>query len=84
MEGGRMTSKDFQIPRHAVSTKHAAGMIVVEWSDGTMNIYDAFKLGRSWFKMSNDAFFQAYGFNFNPHNIPGLYERCRKAVYPNE
>lgn len=27
-----------------------------------------------WFKMSNDAFFQLYGFNFNPHDYPYLYE----------
>lgn len=34
-----------------------------------------------WFKMSNDSFFNLYGFNFNPHNYPGLYELTRKKVY---
>lgn len=34
-----------------------------------------------WFKMSNDDFFRLYGFNFNPHNYPGLYEIARKEVY---
>lgn len=34
-----------------------------------------------WFKMSNDAFFNAYGFNFNPHDYPGLYQVARKKVY---
>ena len=34
-----------------------------------------------WFKMSNDAFYRMYGFNFNPHNFPGLYEIARKEVY---
>lgn len=37
-----------------------------------------------WFSMSNDAFFRLYGFNFNPHSYPGLYEIARKRVYPNE
>jgi len=34
-----------------------------------------------WFKMSNDSFFNYYGFNFNPHDYPGLYELARKKVY---
>ena len=34
-----------------------------------------------WFKMSNDAFFQLYGFNFNPHDYPYLYEIARNIVY---
>lgn len=37
-----------------------------------------------WFKMSNDAFYMAYGFNFNPHKYPGLYDEARKRVYPDE
>lgn len=58
--------------------------IVVIWSDGSAVLYDAVELGCKWFKMSNDAFYDIYGFNFNPHEIPGLYEYCRKKVYPNE
>lgn len=34
-----------------------------------------------WFRMSNDAFYAAYGFNFNPHKYAGLYEAARKRVY---
>ena len=34
-----------------------------------------------WFKMSNDSFFDFYGFNFNPHDYSGLYELARKKVY---
>ena len=37
-----------------------------------------------WFSMSNDAFYDLYGFNFNPHDYPGLYEAARRRVYPNE
>ncbi len=34
-----------------------------------------------WFQMSNDAFFEKYGFNFNPHDYPCLYTLARKKVY---
>ena len=34
-----------------------------------------------WLKMSNDTFFDLYGFNFNPHNYPELYEIARKKVF---
>lgn len=37
-----------------------------------------------WFTMSNDDFYSIYGFNFNPHEYPGLYVAARKKVYPNE
>ena len=37
-----------------------------------------------WFTTSNDAFYDCYGFNFNPHDYPGLYEDARERVYPNE
>ena len=36
-----------------------------------------------WFKMSNDTFYELYGFNFNPHNYPNLYEIARERVYGN-
>lgn len=37
-----------------------------------------------WFKMSNDAFYASYGFNFNPHEYPGLYAEARERMYPGE
>ena len=37
-----------------------------------------------WFSMSNDAFFDLYGFNFNPHNYPGLYEQARERYFKEE
>lgn len=39
---------------------------------------------RLWFSMSNDAFFRLYGFNFNPHEYPGLYELARKRFFSAE
>lgn len=36
-----------------------------------------------WFKTSNDGFYAMYGFNFNPHEYPYLYEIARREVYGN-
>lgn len=38
-------------------------------------------LARQWFRMSNDAFYSLYGFNFNSHKYPELYEYARKQIY---
>jgi hypothetical protein len=54
-----------------------------------MSVYEATQYhGKSlmewavlWFNTSNDAFYQTYGFNFNPHKHPGLYEQARERVY---
>ena len=37
-----------------------------------------------WFNTDNDTFFKLYGFTFNPHKYPGLYELARKRVYGSE
>lgn len=34
-----------------------------------------------WFSMSNDAFYNQYRFNFNPHDYPGLYNAARKRYF---
>ena len=68
----------------AIKQQYAFGTLIVSFSDGSKKMYDAFKLGCKWLKMSNDTFYSIYGFNFNPHNIPGLYERCMKEVFPND
>ena len=41
-------------------------------------------MGDLWFNTDNDSFFKLYGFNFNPHKYPGLYELARKRVYGSE
>lgn len=43
--------------------------------------YSKHQLCLDWFRMSNDGFFELYGFNFNPHEYPGLYEWGRKYLY---
>ncbi len=76
-----MESRAFQIPKCVVSELLVGDVYYVGFSDGTVKEFDAVKLGCEWFRMSNDAFFAIYGFNFNPHKYAGLYERCRKLVY---
>lgn len=78
------TFEGFEGLRIAVKQQYAFGMLIVSFSDGSQKMYDAFKLGCKWLKMSNDTFYSIYGFSFNPHNIPGLYERCMKEVYQND
>lgn len=34
-----------------------------------------------WFSMSNNTFFDLYGFNFNPHKYPNLYEEARQRLW---
>lgn len=34
-----------------------------------------------WFKLSNDAFYRYYGFNFNPFEYEGLYEWGKKQFF---
>lgn len=46
--------------------------------------YSKIKLTIDWFRNTNDGFFRVYGFNFNPHNYPGLYEKGRKIVFEKE
>jgi|GEM_PF-5454533 len=54
--------------------------LIVHFSNGKRKYYDAITLGCEWFRMSNDAFYKRYGFNFCPQEVPGLYEQCRKLV----
>lgn len=77
--------KDFKggaMMKYIKSITPIMGTLQVVWSDGHIDGYDMVDLGCDWFRMSNDCFYEAYGFNFNPHNYPGLYERCRNIVYP--
>lgn len=37
-----------------------------------------------WFKTSNDTFYEFYGFNFNPHEYPNLYEIGRNVLFGEE
>lgn len=70
--------------KYAVSQKVLLDTLFVKWSDGSTTTYNAVDMGVEWFKMSNDTFYKVYGFNFNPHEWLGLYEKCRRIVYPNE
>ncbi|MDE5564364.1 MAG: hypothetical protein K2I93_04360 [Oscillospiraceae bacterium] len=57
--------------------------LIVEFDDGSVKLYETIALGVKWFKMSNDAFYNLYGFNFTPQEV-GVYEICRRLVYSDE
>ena len=67
--------------RYEKCRKNIGDLLIITWNDGTITYFNALSLGCAWFKMSNDAFYEIYGFGWSPHEIPGLYERCRAAVY---
>lgn len=56
-----------------------------EWySMGMYNGKSLLEWAKIWFKTDNDTFFRLYGFNFNPHEHPRLYEIARDEVFKNE
>lgn len=55
--------------------------LYIGYSDGTFKLMDATAVGCDWFRMSNDAFFDTYGFNLDIHRLGDLYERCKKIAY---
>lgn len=65
-----MTIRDIAMlrARESYSMQSSRGKSLLEWAI-------------IWFKTSNDAFHAMYGFNFNPHEYPYLYEIARKEVY---
>lgn len=67
--------------KYAVSSMRVDEMLFVEYSDGSIESFNLTDLGCDWFKMSNDGFYEKYGFNFNPHEYKGLYEVCSKIVF---
>ena len=42
------------------------GSVIVKYDSGKIKMYDAYELTESWFRMSNDAFYEYYGFNYIP------------------
>ena len=67
--------------KYVISERMFGNVYVVTYSDGSKKYYDAVALGCEWFRMSNDVFYDIYGFNFNPHKYGDLYDRCRKLVH---
>lgn len=59
-------------------------MFTLPTTDGIFingKLYSKKLLCLDWFRMSNDVFYNVYGFNFNPHEYYGLYEWGRKTLY---
>lgn len=55
--------------------------LLITFSDGTQIVHNLIELGCDWFRMCNDSFYRTYGFNFNPHEYSGIYERCKEIVH---
>ena len=70
--------------KFAVSQNVIFGILTVKFSDGSVKYYNALEMAVQWFKMSNDEFYNMYGFNFNPCKWGNLYERARRIIYQNE
>ncbi len=69
--------------RYVMSQRYSGDTVFVTWNDIGETAYNAVRLGCDWLRMSNDEFYDMYGFNFNPHSIPGLVGRCRDIVNKN-
>lgn len=52
----------------------------VSFSDGTMVLYNAVELGKEWFAISNDAFFEKYNFDLNLPKYPELFQKIKKEL----
>ena len=62
--------------KFAVSVYEIFGRAIVRFNDRSFAVYDAYKLTRNWFRMSNDGFFRYYGFNYVPSsNMQRWYRR---------
>lgn len=72
------------LPKTAISQNRVSDILIVTFSDGSHGFFNIYNLAVEWFGMSNDIFYDYYGFNFNPHNFRGVYEEARKRVYGEE
>lgn len=41
-------------------------IVIVKYNSGKTRMYDSYELTKNWFTMSNDAFYDYYGFNYIP------------------
>lgn len=56
------------------------GKYFVKYSDGTAKLFDPIELGADWWQMSSNAFYEKYGFNISPWDIPEIYGKCMHIV----
>lgn len=40
--------------------------VIVKYESGKIKTYDAYELTKNWFRMSNDTFYNYFGFNYIP------------------
>lgn len=65
--------------KYAVNQTVIGNVLIVTYDDGSCKGFNAIALGVEWFCMTNDAFFDKYGFNFVPAQ-QGLYDVCRRLA----
>ncbi len=68
--------------RFVVEQRVIGNVLMIIYNTGDIKLYDAVELGCEWFRMSNDAFFNKYGFNFVPKGK--LYDVCKYIIYGSE
>ena len=49
--------------------------VIVKYNSGKTKVYDAQELTESWFNMSNEGFYNTYGFNYIPSSKMQLWYR---------
>jgi len=59
------------------SKKEVGSLLFVKYSNGTTKCFDAVELAVNWLSMSNDAFYDIYGFNYIPSQIIQSIARTR-------
>ena len=67
-----------------MASTELSNKVTTPWTDIIIingRMFSKRALTLAWFQNSNDGFYKKYGFNFNPHDYPGLYEWGRKQLY---
>lgn len=62
-------------PTYVVSQTRINDTLEVKFSDSTVKHFNIYDLCVEWLYMTNDDFYNCYGFNFNPHNFDGVYKK---------
>lgn len=53
-------------------------IIVLDENDREIEKHDAVQLAMNWFRMTNDGFFQLYGFNWVPKGL--LFDQAQRRL----
>ena len=62
-----------------IGYKEVVNTVFVKFYSGIIRTYEATELTKAWFNMSNDTFFEIYGFSYVPSI--GMQQWYRKKYY---